>query len=209
MGKENEVSDEKKAEGATPETPKTEPEISAEAKKAANAEDAMRRMGEERDKARKELESMKAKLAKDAEEKRLATMDEVARAKAEAEQSRQEVAALREQGRLSAINAEVKLVGMREGANDAADLLAFVARESLEIGEDGTVKGVEEAIKSLKERKPYLFKPQQSEPEKPAGQHPPNNASPKRGAGDPFDPAARMVEKARQNAQARGMNVPV
>jgi len=42
-------------------------------------------------------------------------------------------------------------------AKDANDILAFIKRDGLELQEDGTVKGLEDALKTLKESKPYLF----------------------------------------------------
>jgi hypothetical protein len=42
-------------------------------------------------------------------------------------------------------------------AKDASDILAFINRDGLELQDDGTVKGLDEALKSLKESKPYLF----------------------------------------------------
>lgn len=44
-----------------------------------------------------------------------------------------------------------------KGAKDANDILAFIKRDGLELQEDGAVKGLEGALKGLKESKPYLF----------------------------------------------------
>lgn len=158
-------------------------------------------------KAEKELESLKAKIAKDAEERKLAELTEVERAKKEAEDARREAATLREQHKSSTINAEVKLIGLREGALDAADLLAFIAKDGIEIGEDGTVKGVAEAVAALKEKKPYLFKAAGNET-RPAGQNPPGSPSPHKGSAVPYDPALATQERMRRSAIARGMQVP-
>ncbi len=171
----------------------------------ANWSENISRHEEKAAKAAKELESLKAKAAKEAEERKLAEMSEIERAKAAVAERDQQITALREQQKQSAISAEVKLIGLREGANDVGDLLAFVGRESLEIGEDGAVKGVEEAVKTLKEKKPYLFKQQNTEPNKPAGQHPPNTASPRKDGAPVADQAALTAERIRRNAVARGM----
>lgn len=53
------------------------------------------------------------------------------------------------------IDTSIKLAA--KDAKDPADVLAFIKREGLELSEDGTVKGLEEALKGLKESKPYLF----------------------------------------------------
>ncbi len=54
------------------------------------------------------------------------------------------------------LNNAVKLAVAKE-ANDANDILAFINKDELELVDDGTVKGLDEAIKTLKESKPYLF----------------------------------------------------
>jgi myosin heavy subunit len=53
------------------------------------------------------------------------------------------------------LNTAIKLAA--KGAKDANDILAFIKKDGLELLEDGTVKGLEEALKGLKESKPYLF----------------------------------------------------
>ncbi|WP_460910886.1 phage scaffolding protein, partial [Staphylococcus aureus] len=53
------------------------------------------------------------------------------------------------------LNNAVKLAVAKE-ANDANDILAFINKDELELVDDGTVKGLDEAIKTLKESKPYL-----------------------------------------------------
>lgn len=54
------------------------------------------------------------------------------------------------------LNSAVKLAVAKE-ANDANDILAFINKYELELQEDGEVKGLKEAVKLLKESKPYLF----------------------------------------------------
>ncbi|HAR7142613.1 TPA: hypothetical protein I2T90_07120 [Staphylococcus aureus] len=54
------------------------------------------------------------------------------------------------------LNNAVKLAVAKE-ANDANDILAFINKDELELADDGTVKGLDEAIETLKESKPYLF----------------------------------------------------
>lgn len=53
------------------------------------------------------------------------------------------------------LNTAIKLAA--KGAKDANDILAFIKKDGLELQEDGNVKGLEEALKGLKESKPYLF----------------------------------------------------
>ncbi|WP_187759502.1 phage scaffolding protein [Staphylococcus epidermidis] len=54
------------------------------------------------------------------------------------------------------INNAVKLAVAKD-ANDADDILAFINKDELELQDDGNVKGLDKAIESLKESKPYLF----------------------------------------------------
>lgn len=56
----------------------------------------------------------------------------------------------------SQLQANVKLAVAKE-ANDANDILFFVNTESLKLNEDGSVEGLDEQLKTLKESKPYLF----------------------------------------------------
>lgn len=54
------------------------------------------------------------------------------------------------------LNSAIKLAVAKD-ANDANDILAFINKEELELQEDGTVKGLDDAVKKLQESKPYLF----------------------------------------------------
>ena len=56
----------------------------------------------------------------------------------------------------SQLNNAVKLEVAKD-ANDADDILAFINKDELELQDDGNVKGLDKAIESLKESKPYLF----------------------------------------------------
>ena len=56
----------------------------------------------------------------------------------------------------SQLNNAVKLAVAKD-ANDANDVLAFINKDELELQDDGTVKGLDKAVESLKESKPYLF----------------------------------------------------
>ncbi|NCA39182.1 hypothetical protein GBL60_10180 [Streptococcus equi] len=56
----------------------------------------------------------------------------------------------------SQLNNAVKLAVAKD-ANDADDILAFINKDELELQDNGTVKGLDKAIETLKESKPYLF----------------------------------------------------
>ncbi|HDD0309297.1 phage scaffolding protein [Staphylococcus aureus] len=70
------------------------------------------------------------------------------------------------------LNNAVKLAVAKE-ANDANDILAFINKGELELRDDGTVKGLDKEIKTLKESKPYLFAPS-----KPTGNSPQQGDNP-------------------------------
>ncbi|MBE5662490.1 phage scaffolding protein [Staphylococcus sp. SS21] len=70
------------------------------------------------------------------------------------------------------LNNAVKLAVAKE-ANDADDILAFINKDELELAEDGTVKGLDKAVETLKESKPYLFAPS-----KPTGNSPQQGDNP-------------------------------
>lgn len=54
------------------------------------------------------------------------------------------------------LNNAVKLAVAKD-ANDADDILSLINKDELELQDDGNVKGLDKAIESLKESKPYLF----------------------------------------------------
>ncbi|MEJ7542941.1 MULTISPECIES: phage scaffolding protein [Staphylococcus intermedius group] len=64
------------------------------------------------------------------------------------------------------LNNAIKLAVAKD-ANDANDVLLMLDKSNLELQEDGTVKGLEDAVKALQESKPYLFAEQ-----KPTGRTP-------------------------------------
>lgn len=82
------------------------------------------------------------------------------------------------------IETAIKLAA--KDANDPADVLAFVDKGGLALKEDGTVDGLEDALKTLRESKSYLFK--QEEPAGLKGRKP--NLD-----GDNPDPTAITREK--------------
>lgn len=57
--------------------------------------------------------------------------------------------------RQTQIDTAIKLAA--KDAKDPADVLAFINKQGLEMSEDGTVKGLDDALKGLRESKPYLF----------------------------------------------------
>lgn len=72
----------------------------------------------------------------------------------------------------SQLNNAIKL-GVAKDANDPDDILAFISKDKLELQDDGNVKGLEDALKNLRESKPYLFADT-----KPTGRKPEDGSSP-------------------------------
>lgn len=70
------------------------------------------------------------------------------------------------------LNSAIKLAVAKE-ANDANDILTLLDKDQLELSEDGTVKGLDDAINTLKESKPYLFTQV-----RPTGVTPPEGSNP-------------------------------
>ena len=117
---------------------------------------------EQLDKANKELDNRDKQItdlqkAKDGDNQEL--KDKLANYEKENAQYKADMKELK-------LNNAVKLAVAKE-ANDANDILAFINQDELELQEDGTVKGLDKAVESLKESKPYLFAPS-----KPTGKTP-------------------------------------
>lgn len=113
--------------------------------KAANAESMSRR---------KRLEELEA-----AEEERKAAqmseIDKALKAKADAEARAQ---AAEERMRTAAIRNAVVLAATRANFYDPEDAFRLADLDAVQIGDDGKVAGVEEALKTLAKTKPHLVK---------------------------------------------------
>lgn len=65
----------------------------------------------------------------------------------------------------SILESAIKYVALQEKAKDPTDLLHYLDKSKLQIDEQGNVKGLNEQLKSIKEKKSYLF--DSGEPQKP------------------------------------------
>ncbi|MBO0962014.1 phage scaffolding protein [Neobacillus sp. MM2021_6] len=104
-------------------------------------------------------------LEKAEEERKKQAMSEAERLKAEKEEADKKAIEAAEQAKKAQdaanqriLNTEIKSIARSLSANDPADVLALLDKSSVEIDNDGNVKGVEEAVKALKESKPWMFK---------------------------------------------------
>jgi hypothetical protein len=66
----------------------------------------------------------------------------------------------------SILESAIKYVALQEKAKDPTDLLHYLDKSKLQIDEQGNVKGLDEQLKSIKEKKSYLF--DSGEPQKPS-----------------------------------------
>jgi len=120
---------------------------------------------------KQQQEEMEAKLKrleeleKAEEERKKAEMSEQERLLAEKEEAENKAAELAEKAEKAEeaankriIDTEIRAVARALNANDINDVLALMDKSGVEIDESGNVKGVEEAVASLKESKPWMFK---------------------------------------------------
>lgn len=76
------------------------------------------------------------------------------------------------------INVAVNARAIIEKAKDPDDLIKFLDITKLEVEDTGKVKGLDEQIKELKEKKPYLFDNGASIPTSPGGTNPAGGSPP-------------------------------
>lgn len=96
-----------------------------------------------------------------------AAMSEGEKAAAELQKLRSDLQAVRAeqlatQQAAQRLKVETAVLLAAIGFNDPQDAVRFTDLDKLEIGEDGKVVGVDEALKALGEQKPYLLKSQQA-----------------------------------------------
>lgn len=92
---------------------------------------------------------------------------------------------LKDERRDIILNAAIEVATAKDAHNPKA-VLKLIDRESLEVQDDGTIKGLDEAISSLRETDSYLFTPTNSDETPPGNDDsdkqvsikPPNNLNP-------------------------------
>ncbi|TDM31249.1 hypothetical protein ETH98_01295 [Macrococcoides caseolyticum] len=115
---------------------------------------------------------------------------------------------LKDERRDIILNAAIEVATAKDAHNPKA-VLKLIDRESLDVQDDGTIKGLDEAISSLRETDSYLFTPTNSDETPPGnndsdkqdGIKPPNNLNPggQQGNGgkdpDPSELGKSMADK--------------
>lgn len=104
---------------------------------------------------------------------------------------KQQIAQLQEQNKQKDADYQKELKDMKltnaiklaitASAQDADLVTGLIDKEKLILGDDGKVTGLDEQIKSLKETKAFLFKPEESPKPKPNGFFPTGNKIPPKG----------------------------
>ena len=77
--------------------------------------------------------------------------------------------------RETAIRAAIRAAAADAGAHAADDIPSLIARAAIKLNDDGGVDGIADALKKLREGKPWLFKEQTTSGTAPRPQ-PPNGA---------------------------------
>jgi hypothetical protein len=147
-----------------------EPEKTPDEKKFTQAEiDKIlaKRLKREKENQSEIVEKLKRleEFEKAEEEREKAALSETERLLAEKEEA-QQLAAEREEAANKAfeaanqriLNTEIRAVARSLDANDLNDVLTLLDKSAIEVDDNGEVKGVEEAVKALKESKPWMFK---------------------------------------------------
>lgn len=113
---------------------------------------------------KEKLESLTA-LEKAEEDRKKEEMSEAERLKAEkdeaakkAEEASESAKKATESANKRILDSEIRSIARSLNANDVNDVLKLIDREGVEIDDEGNVKGVEEAVKALKDAKPWNFK---------------------------------------------------
>jgi DNA repair exonuclease SbcCD ATPase subunit len=104
-------------------------------------------------------------LEKAEEERRKAEMSEAERLKAEKEEAAKQAAEATEQAKKAQeaanrriIDTEIRSIARALNANDPNQVLALLDKSGVELAEDGSIVGAEEAVKAFKEASPWMFK---------------------------------------------------
>jgi len=116
-------------------------------------------------KARREAASYRTKLRKleqAEDERKKAQMTEAERIKAELAEAQSRAAEAEQRATETMLRMSVVAAAAKANFNDPADAWRMIDLAALEVDEDGTVAGVDEAVATLLKDKPYLAKVQGS-----------------------------------------------
>lgn len=134
-------------------------------KRAKDAEGALERL------AKGQEEAEQAKLREQQKFQELFEKEQARAAKLDEELKASQRAAANDRKR-RAVEDAARAHEPRFSAEAIRDVPVFVDLDALEIGEDGAVKGVELAIKTLAKDRPYLLEQKRQDPGSPAGRKP-------------------------------------
>lgn len=124
--------------------------LKREKEKQAELDEKLKRLEayEKAEEKRKKAEMSEAELLRAEKEESVKRADEASEAAKKAHESANQ----------RILNTEIRSIARSLNANDANDILALLDKSVIEIDDEGNVKGVDEAVKALKEAKPWMFK---------------------------------------------------
>ena len=106
-----------------------------------------------------------AELEQAEEERKKSEMSELERLQAEreeierkAEEATEQAKKAQEAANRRIIDTEIRSIARALNANDPNQVLALLDKSAVELGEDGSIIGAEEAVKAFKEASPWMFK---------------------------------------------------
>lgn len=117
---------------------------------------ALRKANREAAANRKRLEE----LEQAEQDRQQAELSEAERWKKKAEETERQLAEVTSRQRQLAIRHAVEMAAQRMNFHDAADALSLADLSSVEVADDGSISGVDEALKALAKAKPHLIKSQ-------------------------------------------------
>lgn len=124
--------------------------LSREKEKQAEMEAKLQRLKE-----LEEAEEERKKAAMTEQERLLAEKEEAEKI---AEEAKEKAEKALEAANKRIIETEIRAIARENKANDVDVVLALLDTSTIEVDDDGSVKGVQEAIQELKESKSFLFK---------------------------------------------------
>ena len=122
-----------------------------------NAKEMVARHAEKAEKATAELKAHKEKLAADAKEADRAKLEESDRLKLDIKEKDEQIADMKTKARQDKVENAIRLAGLKEGVVNADHLVKLMDASGVELAEDGSVTGLDEAVVKFKEENPFMF----------------------------------------------------
>ena len=121
------------------------------------AKEMVARHAEKAEKATAELKAHKEKLAADAKEADRAKLEESDRLKLDIKEKDEQIADMATKAKQDKVENAIRLAGLKEGVVNADHLVKLMDASGVELAEDGSVTGLDEAVVKFKEENPFMF----------------------------------------------------